>query len=259
MELFKIGFFSVRLVDVLDIAIVSFLLFKMFEVLRESIMWRVAGFAVAIFILWKLVVVLDLLVLQAILDRFLGLGTLSLVILFTPEIRRLSANFIQNINIQQLLLRTENEQFDLEKMVSEFHKAISVIQNKNLGALFVFCAGREIFEMIPVRDDLKVEMSADFILAVFQKESPLHDGAMIIQDGKIRAVRAILPITANSSLPTELGTRHRAALGIAELTDVLAVVVSEERGQLSCAYKNKLYQNCEKEEIENYIRKVFSN
>jgi len=259
MELFKIGFFSVRFVDVLDIAIVSFLLYKMFEVLQESIMLRVVGFVITLFILWKLVVILDLLMLQAILDRFLGLGTLSLIILFAPEIRRLSASFIQNINIQQLLLRTENEQFDIERVIAEFNKAIVEIQNKNLGALFVFCSGREIFEMIPVRDNLKADITADFILAVFQKESPLHDGAMIIQGGKIRAVRAILPITANNNLPTELGTRHRAALGIAELADVLAVVVSEERGQLSYAYKSKLHQNCKKEEIGDYIRTLFKN
>ena len=234
MELFKIGFFSVRFVDVLDIAIVSFLLYKMFEVLQESIMLRVVGFVITLFILWKLVVILDLLMLQAILDRFLGLGTLSLIILFAPEIRRLSASFIQNINIQQLLLRTENEQFDIERVIAEFNKAIVEIQNK-------------------------ADITADFILAVFQKESPLHDGAMIIQGGKIRAVRAILPITANNNLPTELGTRHRAALGIAELADVLAVVVSEERGQLSYAYKSKLHQNCKKEEIGDYIRTLFKN
>ncbi|MFN0204142.1 MAG: diadenylate cyclase [Bacteroidia bacterium] len=256
MKLFQIGFLTVRLVDILDIVIVSFLFYKLFEIVRRSVILKI-GFAVAmLFLVWKIVDLFDFVLLETLLDRFLGLGALAFVVLFAPEIRRISADFIQNINIQRLLI-PQRPSIQIDLLVSETLRGIKRILQKKEGALIVF-SQEDILGVLKSSHPLSTALSGDMLVTIFQKASPFHDGAVIVQYGEIVAVRAILPTSEQNDLPGELGTRHRAALGISEITNVLVVVISEEKNEVSIAYRNQLTRNCELETVEIELRKYIN-
>ncbi len=261
MELFKIGFVSVRLVDIIDISVVTFLFFKLHDILKGSMALRVMGVIFSIFLSWKLVDLLDFRLLKSILDEFLGLGAIAVVIIFAPEIRRfltaISKNTLVDRLLRQVSARTESDTTHRE--VLESVKDLRVTGN---GALIILSGADNLNEIQDTGDRIDANVSARLISSIFQKQSPLHDGALVLVNNKIAAVRCILPISQNADIPAQLGMRHRAGMGISEISDAMAVILSEETREVSLAYRGELRRNLDQADLElavkNHLQRVFT-
>ncbi|MEZ4827171.1 MAG: diadenylate cyclase [Bacteroidia bacterium] len=256
MELFKIGFVTVRLVDIIDITIVAFLLYKLYENLRGSLAVRVTSLIISVFLVWKLVDLLNFRLLGTILDEFLGLGAIAIVIIFAPEIRRFLSVISKNTLIDRIL-RQVTSRTESDSTYREVVEALKSLRASGNGALIILVGSNPLTEIQETGDKLDANITARLIYSIFQKESPLHDGAMILQNNRISAVRCILPISKNPRIDPELGLRHRSALGVTEISDSLAIVVSEERRELSIASEGHLVRNIDYQEIESAIDKHF--
>ncbi|MDX2246798.1 MAG: diadenylate cyclase [Bacteroidia bacterium] len=256
MELFKIGFVTVRLVDVIDISIVAFLFYKLYENLKGSLAVRVTSLIISVFLVWKLVDLLNFRLLGTILDEFLGLGAIAIVIIFAPEIRRFLSVISKNTLIDRIM-RQVTSRTESDSTYREVVEALKSLRASGNGALIVLVGSNPLSEIQETGDRLDANITARLIYSIFQKESPLHDGAMILQNNRISAVRCILPISKNPRIDPELGLRHRSALGVTEISDSLAIVVSEERRELSIASEGELVRNIDYQEIESAISKHF--
>lgn len=256
MELFKIGFVTIRLIDIIDISVVTFLFYKLYELLRGSIAIRILTALLTVFLLWKLVDLLDMLLLKSILDQFLGVGAIALIIIFAAEIRRFLLIIGKNTLLSRAwdqIFRTTQEEIEYDEIVD----AIEAIKKAGLGALIVL-TGRDVLENIKeTGDEIGAAFSERLLYSIFLTDGPLHDGAVVIDNNEIAAARCVLPISSNPNLPPELGLRHRAALGMAETSDALVIIVSEERHEISLAQDGALQRNVDLITLEGAIRKFY--
>jgi len=252
VELFKIYFISVRLIDILDIAVVAFLMYKLYHTLRRSHALRVVGVLVSIVLMWKVVGWLEFALLKAILDQIIGLGGIALLILFAPEIRKFLLNASKNTLLDKIIRRLSEDDIP-DSEVKEITAAFRDLTATRNGALVVILGNTPLEEVVSTGDRLDASVSARLLVAIFQKESPLHDGAVLIKGNTILAARCVLPMTDATNLPPELGMRHRAALGISENSDALVLILSEERGEISLVLGGILKRNLGEDEIEAAI------
>lgn len=254
MELFKIGFVTVRLVDIIDISVVTFLFYKLYELLRGSLAFRIILALGFVFLIWKIVELMDMLLLKSILDEFLGVGAIALIVIFASEIRRflllIGKNSIISKAWQQLFMNTVSEGFAYNDLVN----AIEEIKRAELGALIVVAGGENLESIKETGDLIGAPVSERVLHSFFLKDSPLHDGAVIIENNLIAAARCVLPISRSPKLPPELGLRHRAAMGIAEVSDALVLVVSEERQEISVVSNGEIKRNVDLISLEAAIR-----
>ena len=252
MELFKIGFVSIRMVDILDISIVAFLFYKLYETLRHSLALRVLGLLLSFLLVWKIVDLLDFVLLKSILDQLFNLGAIALVILFSQEIRRFLVTISKNTLFDRLLW-INSPRAESESTYRAILDALRELKANNDGALIVLAGRDPLTEIVHSGDTLNADISARLIVSIFHKSSPLHDGAMILADNKIIAARCILPISESARISAELGMRHRAAIGVSEISDAWVIVLSEERGEISLASQGSLTRNVDFSEIETLI------
>lgn len=258
MELFKIGFVTIRLVDIIDISIVTFLFYKLYNLLRGSIAFRIVTAILAVFLFWKLVDLLDLVLLKSILDPFLGVGALALIVLFASEIRRFLVIFAKNTFLDRLLQQVKVfAPSSTGEEINEIVNSIEDIKKAGLGALVVLTDTDRLIRYQETGDKLDAQLSSRLLSSIFTTTSPLHDGAVIISDHRIAAARCILPVSQNQTLPAELGLRHRAALGLAEVSHALVIVVSEERQEISIAHEGQLFRNLDLISLESRIRDFY--
>jgi uncharacterized protein (TIGR00159 family) len=252
MELFKIGFVPVRLVDLLDMLLVGLLFYRLYQVFRSRLSLRTVVIAAGALLAWKGVQLLEFRLLGALLDIVVGLGALSLVVLFAPEIRQFLAQLGRETLLSRILRPAAGLQIQAAA-VEEIVEALKSLRASGYGALIVVAGEDSLEEVEESGDLLNALISARLIYTIFHKESPLHDGAMVLSGNRIAAVRCILPLSKASNLSPELGLRHRSALGLAESSDALVIVVSEERRELSLAYRGELIRNVEYAEVEEAI------
>lgn len=252
MELFKIYFISVRVGDVIDILIVAFLLYKFYHALRRTQALRVVGVLLGIILLWKLVGILNFTLLKAILDQIIGMGGMALLVIFSPEIRKFLLNASKNTVLDRMIRRFSAEQIP-EGEAHEIIEAMNNLRMGNHGALVVLLGNQDHTDELTTGDPINADVSARLLISIFQKHSPLHDGAVFIRGSKILAARCVLPMTESLNLPPELGMRHRAALGLSESSDSLVLILSEERGEISLALGGMLRRNITDAEAEAAI------
>ncbi len=248
MKLFDIGFLTVTLKDIIDIGIVTFLFYKLYDILRGSLALRLLGVVLSIFLVWKLVGLMQFRLLKSILDAFLDLGVIALVIIFAPEIRKFLFAMSKNTLVDRIL-RQISTRTDTDTTYREIIAALKDIRATGDGALIVILGKDALEDIQETGDQLNADTSSRLIFTIFQKHSPLHDGAMILNNDKIAAVRCILPISQRTDIAPELGMRHRAAIGVTEISDALVIVVSEERRELSLAYDSELKRNVDYHEV----------
>ena len=233
----KIGFLPIGLLDVLDILLVAFLLYQIYFLIRGSIASRVFMGYLLVYVLYVVVRALGMELLTTILGQFMEIGVLAFVILFQPEIRRFllfigrSATLRQYPLLQRLFYprSADHTGWELQPVI----EAVRKLAAERTGALVVIGREDNLRRYIETGELLDAHVSRQLLLSIFQKNSPLHDGAVIIADNRIKAARCMLPVTENTSHPPTLGFRHRAAAGMSEFTDAAVVVVSEERGEIS--------------------------
>ena len=241
MDLFKLWFIPVRLEDVIDIALTTILIYQLYAVLRKNVAFSAFSALLALGIFWKVVDIFDLVLLKSILDQFLGIGTLAMIVLFAPEIRRIVQNLGKNTIFERIRLQVRNKDSDLN--IKEMTDAITELSATRTGAIILLLGETDLKHIEQTGDSLKAEVSKRLLISIFNKYSPLHDGAVLIQGNQLLAARCVLPISDDSDLPPELGMRHRASLGITEVSDAVAIIVSEQTGKISVAHHGKLHVN----------------
>uniref|UniRef100_A0A832LVX9 Diadenylate cyclase n=1 Tax=Caldimicrobium thiodismutans TaxID=1653476 RepID=A0A832LVX9_9BACT len=218
--------------DALDILIVGFIIYRILLLIQGTRAFQMLAGLIILLFLYFFSEILQLLTLNWLLQTFLSSILILIIIIFQDDIRRALA---QIGTVPFTKLQAEYS-FGIEEVV----KAVSLMAEKKIGALIVFEREISLKDYLEGSIALDSKISEELLLSIFNPKSPLHDGAVIISEGKILAAGVVLPLSTNPDIAKDLGTRHRAALGITEITDAVAVVVSEERGQISLAVGGKI-------------------
>lgn len=263
MELFEIGFLKVRLLDLLDILLVGGLIYLVYKLVRSTIAFNIFLGMAFIYLAWLIVNLLNMQLLSSIMGQFIGAGVLALLILFQQEIRRFllfigrnSVLFNQKFAWYKLL--PWNWRFDTPKL--DFEAIIDAVRNlskSKTGAIIIIAKTSELRFYASTGVILDAELSAALLEAIFFKNSPLHDGGVIIAENRIKAASCILPLSESITLSQQYGLRHRAALGISEQTDAMVVTVSEETGKISVAEKGILDTEITMSEFKTRLQRSF--
>lgn len=260
--LFKIGFLEVTWVDVIDIALVGVLLYQIYKLIRGSIAMNIFLGILALYLVYLIVRAAQMELLSTILCQFMGVGVLAMIILFQPEIRKFllvigrgtefRENFLRNLATGK---HTYHDDFDIHQVT----EAIKALKTSKTGALLVFSRDTELKFYIQTGEALDAEVTKGLLISIFNKTSPLHDGAVIIYKGRIKAARCVLPVSENDHLPANYGLRHRSAVGMSESTDTLVVAISEETGRLILARNGKYIRSLKHKQVEQKILQYLHN
>ncbi len=259
--LFNIGFLEISWVDILDILAVTILLYQLYKLMKGSIASKVFLGFLFLYLTYLMVNAAEMELLSAILGQFMGVGVLALIILFSPEIRKFlliigkSTTFNKEHFLKNLPWKKNEliDKFDINPIID----AAKTLGGTNTGALIVFSKESELKFYVDSGDRIDGMISKRLLLSIFEKNSPLHDGAVIIHNGRISAARCILPVSDLDNLPAQFGLRHRAAIGMSETTDTLVLVVSEETGQMSIVRAGKIHHNLSIQEMRKMINEYF--
>lgn len=254
--LFRIGFLEVSWVDLIDIALVSVLLYQIYKLIRGSIAVNIFLGILALYLIYLIVRAAQMELLATILGQFMGVGVLAMIILFQPEIRKFllvigrGTEFRENIFKSISNWRSSyHDEFDIHQVI----EAAKTLKATKTGALIVFSRDVELKFYVETGDPLNAQVTKRLLLSIFNKNSPLHDGAVIIYKGRIKAARCILPVSENDHLPAHFGLRHRAAVGMSENTDTLVLAISEETGRLILARNGKYLRGLKLKQVEQRI------
>ncbi len=232
----KFDFLEIGILDILDIVLVAIMLYYLYKLVRGSAAINIFIGIVIIYLLGKLTQLLNMEMLSSVLGEFIGVGMIALVVVFQQEIRKFLLMLgSTNITSRSLFLKSFsfNENQSNSSYINEVIKALKDLSKKRTGALIVFQRNTKLDFVKDSGDQMDIVINKPIIQSIFFKNSTLHDGAIIVEGDKITATRVILPVSNSREIPLRFGLRHRAAVGITEKTDALAVVVSEENGQVS--------------------------
>jgi len=242
--LMTILFIHVRVLDVLDILLVAFLFYQMYRLIRGTVAINIFVGIFAVYLFWLLVKALDMELLSSILGQFIGVGVIALIIVFQQEIRKFLLILGGRYRFRKWLyldrLFSQNEKTGLQLTVDEIVQACKNMSGNKTGALMVLARKSELEAIIETGDLIKGKVSHRLLETIFFKNTPLHDGAVIIRNDRIEAARCELPTTENIYFPAKYGMRHRAAVGLTEKTDAIVIVVSEETGGISISIDGDL-------------------
>jgi diadenylate cyclase len=260
--IFKIGFLEVSLVDFIDIGLVSILLYQIYKLIRGSIAVNIFLGILALYLVYLIVRAAQMELLATILGQFMGVGVLAMIILFQPEIRKFLLVIGRGTEFRENFFRTlanwrnqYQEDFDVDQII----EAAKTLKASKTGALIVFSRDTELKFYAETGDALDAKVSKRLLMSIFNKNSPLHDGAVIVFKGRIKAARCVLPVSENDNLPPNFGLRHRAAVGMSENTDTLIMAISEETGRLVLARNGKYLRSLKLRQVETKILQYLHN
>lgn len=258
-------FITFGLWDAIDIIIVAILIYQLYKLVRGTVAVSIFVGMMSLYVLWLVVRALDMQLLGSILGQFMGVGILVLIIIFQQEIRR----FLIYLGTSGIMGRQ-----DLTKGLKKLRKGYAEkdkryvdgivtsclrMSKSHTGAILLIEGGTGLEFYANTGDPVDAAVSARMLETIFYKNSPLHDGAVIINGNRIKAARCVLPVTENDDFPAHLGMRHRAAMGISETSDALAIVVSEQTGELSIAKEGKLRTAVTPKELRDAIDAHLNN
>ncbi|RAV99780.1 diadenylate cyclase CdaA [Pseudochryseolinea flava] len=260
--LFKIGFLEVGWVDFIDVFLVSILLYQIYKLIRGSIAVNIFLGILALYLIYLIVQAAQMELLATILGQFMGVGVLAMIILFQPEIRKFLLVIGRGTEFRENIFKTitnwrsqYHDDFDIQQIM----EAAKTLKATRTGALVVFSRDTELKFYAETGDALNAEVNKRLLLSIFNKNSPLHDGAVIIHKGRIKAARCVLPVSENDHLPATFGLRHRSALGMSENTDTLVMAISEETGRLILARNGKFLKALKLKQVEQKILEYLHN
>ena len=243
-----------QLSDLLDIAILSFVIYKLLWMLRKTSSGRVMRGILIFLLAMFLSYTLDLTATSFVLDRVVELGILALVILFQPELRRLLEKMGSGRIGQVFASSKEPEGAEVERAIQQTTEAYADMSRDKVGALMVFERQNLLDDIIKTGTPLDCSVSSELLKNLFWNKAPLHDGAVIVRDGRIVGAGCMLPLSSNVNLSRDLGMRHRAGIGMSENSDAVVVIVSEETGSISVAIGGMLKRHLKPETLENILR-----
>ncbi|WP_046246042.1 diadenylate cyclase CdaA [Hymenobacter terrenus] len=241
---FPINFLHFGWIDAADVLLVTVLLYQLYKLLRGSVALNVALGLISFYLLYLVVKATGMELLTKILGQFMSVGVLASIILFQQEIRRFLLSVGKATALERVRSWTWGRPIDGPPLsVGPFVEAAKSLSSKYTGALICFTQASDLSAFAESGDRLDAEISKRLLLSIFNKTSPLHDGAVIITNGRIQAARCILPVSENPDVPASLGLRHRAAIGLSEITDAVVLVVSEETGAMSLVRHGVVYRD----------------
>lgn len=243
---------SIQISDIFDIVLVAFVIYTIIPVFRSTSTMRIARVVVVILVIAWLTDAAKLHTLNFLISQFLSIGLLALVILFQPELRRM-LDHLSGVKIKKFLGTQKPEQ-ELTPVITQTVQACEAMSKARIGALIVFARDSRLEEYFKTGTVIDGHVSTQLIRNIFFTNAALHDGAMIIRDGRIAAAGCVLPLSESSRLSQDLGTRHRAAVGMSEVSDAVVVVVSEETGAISVAVDGMLKRHLAPQTLERLLR-----
>ena len=237
--------------DYLDIIVVAILIYKALPLLRTTGAMRVARVVLALLAITWLTGLLDLYALNYLLDQVLAVGLIAIVILFQPELRRM-IDHISSVKLQRIfgMKKTEKE---MDTIIAQTVMACEVMSRERVGALIVFSRDVHLDEYMKTGTAIDGQVSEQLIRNIFFPKAALHDGAMIIRNGRVAAAGCVLPLSDSHRLSADLGTRHRAGVGMSEASDAVVVIVSEESGAISVAVGGMLKRHLAPQTLERLL------
>lgn len=238
----------IRVVDLIEIGLVAYVLYKLYQLMRGTIAVQIFAGIIALYIIQVLVTAADMTILKALFSSISEVFVLAVIILFQPEIRRLLLLLGLNPLVRRFM-RSPAQQIRIEEIVL----AVKDLSVRKIGALIAFERSTGLRSYIETGTLLNAQISRDLLVTIFYSQNPLHDGAVIIRDTQIEAARCILPVSTSMRLSNKWGLRHRAAVGLTELTDAFVIVVSEETGKISIASNGVLQPDISPSLLDEYI------
>ncbi|MBR4912655.1 MAG: diadenylate cyclase CdaA [Bacteroidales bacterium] len=253
-------FIDFRIVDVLDILIVAVLLFELYKLTKGTAAVKIFWMLALIYVIWKVVAFFHFTMLSDLMGELVSVGVLAVIILFQPEIRK----FLLYIGDGRLM-RFFSDRFVKQSKKTNYAEEIEAVKEAcrhmsttQTGALIIFARQTPLDEFLNTGELIDAKPSAELLENIFFKNSPLHDGAVIIKNHRITAARCILPVSKNRDLPQEVGLRHRSALGATEFTDAIAVVVSEQTGNISVCYNGEMTRDLTSSTLRQMLEEILT-
>jgi diadenylate cyclase len=259
MFLIDLSFLAFRFTDAVDIIVVGFLMYQMYRLLRGSVAFNIFIGVLLLYVVWWLVGTLKMDLLSMILGQFVSVGVIIVAIVFQPELRR----FLLLLGNQTLKGRlnflnpTAEKRADNADTIAILHQTLVHLSHSKTGALIVLANAMNLDKFVETGEILESKISRPLLVSIFNKESPLHDGAVIIGNQQIMAASCVLPLSENANLPSEAGLRHRAAVGITEVENVVAFIVSEESGRISMANQGKLKMDLDEQLLQAFLEEHY--
>ena len=249
-------FFDITIMDVIDVALVALLLYYFYRVMKESGSLNVfLGILVFIFSWVFVSKMLQMRLLGSIFDQLMSVGTLALVIIFHDEIRNFFRNLGSHRRLRFLSSFFSRKKGEVEKPdIMPIVLACNNMAQQKVGALIVVKCNDSLDDVVATGEKINADISQRLIEAVFFKNAPLHDGAVVVDNNRIVAAKCILPVT-QSNVPKDYGTRHRAAIGLSEITDAVVIVVSEESGSISIAKGGQIRNNIDPQKFAGALKR----
>lgn len=247
----------IKITDIIDIILVAVLIYQLLKMIRETrAIQLVKGIAI-LFVMLQISVWMNFTTINYLLRNIMQVGLFSVVVIFQPELRNLLER-VGRSKVGKLIEFSgmQRDDDDLEKMTEEIVRATVNMSDERVGALIVLERETKLGDIIKSGTVINAQISSALLENIFVPKTPLHDGAVIIREDKIFTAGCLLPLTSNTNLSRELGTRHRAALGMSEVSDAMVIVVSEETGKISIALNGALTRNLNAKTLKNAIMRA---
>lgn len=247
---------SIRINDIVDILLVAFLIYKFVIFVRETRAEQLLKGIIVLFVLTFIANFFNMYTTKWILDLVLVYGVLAIIIVFQPELRRALEQLGRSNFLSKSLKQVQDE--EIKEYTKEITSAMASLARQKIGALVVIEKTTGLNEFVESGTKLNADISFELLINIFIPNTPLHDGAVIIRKGKILSASSFLPLTENKNLSKEFGTRHRAAIGVTERSDCLAIIVSEETGNISVAENGLIKRYLDEDTLEEILISTFS-
>ena len=242
---------TIKFMDIVDILLVAFVIYTIIMMIQNTGAVRIAKSVIIILVLSGLTQLLNMYLMNYLLERVLEIGLIALVIMFQPELRRM----LEKLGSKSLreILSMKEQQREIDRVISQTVAACEIMSKERTGVLIVFERSASTIDYQKTGTVLDAEVSSELLRNLFFTKAALHDGAVIIRNERIAAAGCVLPLTQNRNISSDLGTRHRAAIGMSEATDAVVVIVSEETGTMSVAIGGMLKRHLAPQTLEKLL------
>ena len=244
---------TIKFMDIIDILLVTFVLYTLIMMIQTTGAARIAKSIVLLLVLAVVTKLLNMYLMSFLLDRVLEIGLIALVIMFQPELRRM----LEKIGSKSLreLLSTKQEQREIDRVIGETVNACDIMSRERTGVLIVFERETSLIDYQKTGTVIDARVSSELLRNLFFTKASLHDGAVIIRNERVAAAGCVLPLTQSRNISSDLGTRHRAGIGMSEVSDAVVVIVSEETGTISVAVNGMLKRHLAPQTLERLLLK----
>ncbi|GBD72737.1 putative uncharacterized protein [Tetragenococcus halophilus subsp. halophilus] len=250
-QLLSVDFFSVPFfINILDILVVWYLVYKLIQMVQGTKAIQLFKGVVMFIAIRFLAEVIGLHTLSWLMDQVITYGVIAAIVIFQPEIRR----GLEHLGRTPFFTPTKTEKDQGETMIQAFDKAIQYMAKRKIGALITIERNTGLEEYVETGISLDADITGELLINIFIPNTPLHDGAVIVRNGKVAVSSAYLPLSDSNMISKEYGTRHRAAVGVSEVSDALTIVVSEETGGVTLTLNNQMYNELSQEEYLKLLR-----